>query len=41
MTYERLADFVQSRMKVSHLYQPVMLMILHLKITDDLERETE
>jgi ATP adenylyltransferase len=26
MTYERLADFVQSRMRMSHVYQPVMLI---------------
>src|SRR5215204_2517390 len=28
MTYERLADFVQKRMRMSHVYQPVMLMAL-------------
>ena len=28
MTYERLADFVQNRMRISHIYQPVMLMAL-------------
>ena len=28
MTYERLADFVQNRMRMSHVYQPVMLMAL-------------
>src|ERR687893_1588397 len=28
MTYERLADFVQNRMRMSHVYQPVMLMTL-------------
>jgi diadenosine tetraphosphate (Ap4A) HIT family hydrolase/5-methylcytosine-specific restriction endonuclease McrA len=28
MTYERLADFVQNRMRMSHIYQPVMLMAL-------------
>jgi ATP adenylyltransferase len=28
MTYERLADFVQNRMRISHVYQPVMLMAL-------------
>ena len=28
MTYERLADFVQNRMKMSHVYQPVMIMAL-------------
>ncbi len=28
MTYEQLADFVENRMKMSHVYQPVMLMTL-------------
>ena len=28
MTYERLADFIQNRMRMSHVYQPVMLMTL-------------
>ena len=28
MTYERLADFVQNRMRMSHVYQPVTLMTL-------------
>jgi ATP adenylyltransferase len=28
MTYERLADFLQNRMRMSHVYQPVMLMAL-------------
>jgi hypothetical protein len=28
MNYERLADFVQNRMRMSHIYQPVMLMAL-------------
>src|SRR5215203_4089952 len=28
MTYERLADFVQNRMRMSHVNQPVMLMAL-------------
>jgi hypothetical protein len=28
MIYERLADFVQNRMRMSHIYQPVMLMAL-------------
>ena len=28
MTYERLADFVQNRMRMSHVYQPVMLLAL-------------
>jgi diadenosine tetraphosphate (Ap4A) HIT family hydrolase len=28
MTYEQLADFVQNRMRMSHVYQPVMLMTL-------------
>ena len=28
MTYERLADFVQKRMRMSHVYQPLMLMAL-------------
>lgn len=28
MTYERLVDFVQNRMRMSHVYQPVMLMTL-------------
>jgi hypothetical protein len=28
MTYEHLADFVENRMRMSHVYQPVMLMTL-------------
>jgi hypothetical protein len=28
MTYERLADFVQYHMRMSHVYQPVMLLAL-------------
>jgi hypothetical protein len=28
MTYERLAGFVQNRMRMSHVYQPVMLTTL-------------
>jgi hypothetical protein len=28
MTYEQLADFVQNRMRMSHIYQPVMLLAL-------------
>jgi diadenosine tetraphosphate (Ap4A) HIT family hydrolase/5-methylcytosine-specific restriction endonuclease McrA len=28
VTYERLVDFVQNRMRMSHVYQPVMLMAL-------------
>ena len=28
MNYEQLADFVQNRMRMSHVYQPVMLMTL-------------
>ena len=28
MTYEQLLDFVQTRMRMSHVYQPVMLMTL-------------
>ena len=28
MIYERLADFVQNRMRMSHIYQPEMLMAL-------------
>ena len=28
MNYERLADFVQNRMRMSHIYQPVMLIAL-------------
>src|SRR5919107_322287 len=28
MTYEQLVDFVQNRMRMSHVYQPVMLMTL-------------
>ncbi len=28
MTYERLVDFVKKRMRMSHVYQPVMLMTL-------------
>jgi ATP adenylyltransferase len=28
MTYERLAGFVQNRMRMSHVYQPIMLAAL-------------
>jgi ATP adenylyltransferase len=28
MTYKRLAEFVQNRMRMSHVYQPVMLLAL-------------
>ena len=28
MTYEELLDFIQNRMRLSHIYQPVMLMTL-------------
>ncbi len=28
MTYEQLKDFIQNRMRMSHVYQPVMLMTL-------------
>ncbi len=28
MTYEQLADFIENRMRMSHVYQPVMLMTL-------------
>ncbi len=28
MTYERLRDFVENRMRMSHVYQPVMLLAL-------------
>ncbi len=28
MTYEQLVDFLQNRMRMSHVYQPVMLMTL-------------
>jgi hypothetical protein len=28
MTYERLADFVKNGMRMSHIYQPVVLMAL-------------
>jgi ATP adenylyltransferase len=28
MTYERLADLVQNRMRMSHVYQPMMLLAL-------------
>jgi ATP adenylyltransferase len=28
MTYEQLADFVENRMRMSHVYQPVMLVAL-------------
>jgi hypothetical protein len=36
MACERVADFVQNRMGMSCVYQPVMLMTLLLKMTDDL-----
>ncbi len=28
MTYEQLLDFVRNRMRMSHVYQPVMLLAL-------------
>jgi ATP adenylyltransferase len=28
MTFEELSTFIQSRMRMSHIYQPVMLMTL-------------
>ena len=28
MTYRELVDFIQNRMRMSHIYQPVMLMTL-------------
>jgi hypothetical protein len=28
MTYDQLVDFVQNRMRMSHVYQPVMLAVL-------------
>ena len=28
MSYEQLVDFAQNRMRMSHVYQPVMLMTL-------------
>jgi ATP adenylyltransferase len=28
MTYEQLLDFVQNRMRMSHVYQPLMSMAL-------------
>src|SRR4051812_39112915 len=28
MTYEQLVDFVQNRMRMSHVYQPVILMTM-------------
>ena len=28
MNYERLTNFVQNRMRMSHIYQPVMLIAL-------------
>ena len=28
MTYKQLADFIHNRMRMSHVYQPVMLMVL-------------
>jgi ATP adenylyltransferase len=31
MTYESLADFITTKMRMSHLYQPVMLMELLTK----------
>ena len=38
MAYERLADFVQNLVKMPHIYQPVMLITLLLKASDDLVR---
>jgi ATP adenylyltransferase len=28
MTYEKLLEFINQRMRMSHIYQPVMLMTL-------------
>jgi ATP adenylyltransferase len=28
MTYEQLTEFVERRMRMSHIYQPVMLLTL-------------
>jgi hypothetical protein len=41
MAHERLADFAQNRMKISHVYQPVILIALLPKMTDDLLRGAE
>jgi ATP adenylyltransferase len=37
-SYEQLADFVENRMRMSHVYQPVMLMTL---LREDCKRSTE
>jgi ATP adenylyltransferase len=39
MTYESLADFITHKMRMSHLYQPVMLMELLAKGGKSNERE--
>ena len=39
MTYESLADFITNKMRMSHLYQPVMLMELLTKGGKCAERE--
>jgi hypothetical protein len=35
MIYEQLVDFVQHRMRMSRVYQPVMLMLVTLLRRDD------
>ena len=46
VTYEQLVDFVKNRMRMAHIYQPVMLMALlregsaHIEVAQaTLERE--
>jgi ATP adenylyltransferase len=37
-SYEQLADFVENRMRMSHVYQPIMLMTL---LREGSKRSTE
>jgi hypothetical protein len=36
MAYERFADLVQARMRMFHAYQPVVLVTLLPRMTDNL-----
>ena len=41
MSYEQRMDFIRNRMRMSHVYQPVMLVTLLPKMTEDLARGAE
>jgi hypothetical protein len=38
MSYEQRMDFIRNRMRMSHVYQPVMLVTLLPKMTEDVAR---